>query len=453
MHTQYRIKLLKSASFYKTALDKQEVAGYLQNESDKLSFDAIARTTKKALGGKKIGKDLDIILKKMGTTIGKVIRQLCAEIEKLIKSGGKKTSPEDVNKIVESTIDQFVSPSSSEQLDTSMTIQSSLNKEIRFIKLAYIYFIKQADEISAQDVERTKKPVNSFLKKFYSLVFKVALAEEDYPLFANYKSSSAPSGRQSSSSKDEPSWFSKLTHSTPCTPVQTKYKTNLSYSDSPVESGWTIDVNKDMEAIKAKLKEWAIKIYPSVDKPALNSIEVAQERSSTKGARSLNELAEEIFYHNLYIEHMPYVFIPKKYQTKKEIVDCFIDKVVEVSGSKNITTDRFTSPSSIPENTKAKTESPSSVGKEAPIVSAPKTAKRYPIVISQKWQSQMNEEQKELMSKLTPEEQKQVENYLDNIGIMEGLKIKAMNDQERLDYFKQKVKAEIGEDAYRRVNS
>ncbi len=238
-----------------------------------------------------------------------------------------------------------------------------------------------------------------------------------------------------------------------------------------------INPNYTEEQKNTKKTYWAFEISPSKSEIENLLIEFANDlylglenkNNLIKSTQTFQNLVNEIRSYNLNNVGGGITFIPKRFHSKRELVDIFIDEVVNldlkgvmdpistsdpsVTSAPSITMPTST-PTSIPVSLTQETET-TSTSKQPATSAPPKPVKvTYPIVISKKWQDRMESpKQRELLSKLTPQEQKKVEEYLESLGPFDLLKINGMSEAEQIKMFKDMVRQHFGEEAYQRVNS
>lgn len=211
---------------------------------------------------------------------------------------------------------------------------------------------------------------------------------------------------------------------------------------------WAEKYIADEKEIRNMLLDFTNEVYPTLSE---NEYEI---RKST----AFNQVAHAIAFWNRQNLGSSFTFIPDKIGrknifTKKDLVDLFLpDVLLTISKLKNQPKqpeyyDTYVNAPS--ENVEYESNPTQPVFYSAPVTKPT----NYPVVISDKWKSRLNSQQQALLSRLTPQEQQKVEEYLNSLSFMDLIRLNNLSSEEKITMFKEKVKEELGEDAYRRVSA
>ena len=364
-----------------------------------------------------------------GVEIKEILSSIYTSIRDAI-SGGKKTTPEAVGGFVDNAFNNAdrSTPTKSPNDLGQLLSSGSLNIKLRQAKLVKMAILERQDNLYAFALPEllSKMSFIGVVKSLFTTFFTTALAAGGFML--------AGKAINSFIGKDSPSFDDK-----PVTNKGKRKKNTPGKSTKTDDITWVEPYGANEFDIADMLIDFAKEIYPG-------SIE---KENIIRASTSFKNVVYEIVQSNSDHSGSGITIIPTNYKSKKEIVDKFIEYLPNVSTS-NVSTsnNREYQPSNeLPYKRKSPT---SSFPTNAPV----STPTSYPIVISDKWKERMTDpRQTAMLSKLTPDEQKKVEAYLDSLGYMELFKINNMSEDEKVALFKQNVKEQLGNDAYNRVNS
>ena len=314
------------ASLHKEAISKDEIFGYFSSMADKglvnmLAPSVIGSAVNRVIGGRFIGFGLDLVLRMLGIDFSELLNELCTSVKSLVTSKGDKTSPSDVQSVVDRVIDTKF------EGKASKTSSQNLNISLRIIKFAYFHInqdlhkeaarqralsssIAGARRSSSLIAQKAASPVANFLKKMFGAIFGLSLKAVGMQFFADVASHAIGMPSLFDVVKEK---FHPVVKS-----VQTKFKPNPSFNNERLDPEEQIHVNNNKESIKALLKDWANEAYLNIDQNALDT------------SKELNKLSSLIAQHNYYVP-ATYIYMPESFHYKKEAVDFFIDDVASIS--------------------------------------------------------------------------------------------------------------------------
>jgi hypothetical protein len=358
-------------------------------------------------------------------------------------SGGKKLTSGQVDSIVGQSVNSGMASSApeiesedSENFDLSSF--NSLNMTLRQAKLIKLAMLQEQDNLykfalGRPSLSPSKKPFftkfafGSILRSVLSWFFKIALASAGFMVAGDVVNSLI--GRHSDSLSDKFVTDDKIKRQyLGKEPGSSKLAPSSYLSEEPKNiSGliWSEPYRADKFSIPDMLIDFAEEVYPGSK----------EKEDIIRSSPSFIEVVNKIIQHNLKNIGSGITMLPMNYHSKKEVVDSFIHNLSNAS----IVNSR--SYQSNNDYLSYKRNSPTLITNKI----------SYPIVISDKWKSRMNESQSNMLSKLTTDEQKKVEAYLDSLSMFELLKINNMSEEEKVAFFKKNVKEQLGEDAYQRV--
>lgn len=376
--------------------------------------------------------------------IEEIIADIYNKIKNIITSG-QKVPLNQVGNIVDTSVDQHTATTA------SLSIKN-LDKEIRnaqLIKAAFIsYQNNQLSSYAANPLTSISRGgAISLIKNILGGFFKMALLAAGFAV-------AGPAIRKMFGMPEE-----KET-ATPVTDIEQKQKQeeikevmsninlgalNPSYRDeqynmSP-DSYWVEDYVAGKKSIEQMLIDFTNDVYAGYQ----------DKEYAIRSSDRFNYLADRILFNNSKNKGSSYTFIPFQFKTKKQVVNFFLPEVIQTLKLNPAPSMPYMS---APYNNY--TQIPPSLPSTPSTITVSEFSKpsvTYPIVISEKWKSRMNNAQSILLSKLTPAEQKKVEEYLNSLSFMDLISINNMSEAEQVKMFKDMVKENLGEDAYRRVNS
>lgn len=376
------------------------------------------------------------------------VEQVLASIYNTIKDAlqsGNKLSSDKIDAAVENAVSSGMSSAQEQSILGNPLISSSsiVLRQAKILKVAMIEYQKKENLYAVAFDPRnllsgaggakpivTKLTFRNLLVKILSWFFKIFLASAGFMVAGD--AVNALVGRTGGSSSPTPVTDDRLIRDfktkQKLLPSGSKESVSLEPPKNLSESSWFEPYRAESFSIADMLVDFAEEVYPG----SINKEELIRSSPSFKN------LVDKITYYNRDSIGSGITFIPKRYHSKKDLVDLFINDL---------------SYNYLPHSLKInETNSPTILASSPKKTEAPRiNPKKYPIVISDKWKSRMKPGHFDLLSKLTTEEQKKVEEYLDSLSFFDLLKIKNMSDEEQVNMFKKQVKEQLGEDVYKRV--
>ena len=374
-----------------------------------------------------------------------IIESAWNSIKSIISSKGN-ISENEVKTIVDTSIKSNVQDASEQDFNSFLKRKATISiKDAKIIKVAIEEHQKYGFSKTAGFLEKfnlfksSKSKATSIFGSVLSTVLTTALASAGFIVAGSFVRDILDI--ESDSSKSAPTKSSQKHFPINPNYVEEQKNTKKTY--------WAFEISPSKSEIENLLIEFANEVYLNLE----------NKSNLIKSTQTFQNLVNLIRSHNITNVSGGITFIPKDYHSKRELVDVFIDQVVNLdlkAVKAPISTPTPSTPisTSIPVSSVPETTS-TSPSKQPTTSAPPKPVKvTYPIVISKKWQDRMESpKQRELLSKLTPQEQKKVEEYLESLGPFDLLKINGMSETEQIKMFKDMVRQHFGEEAYQRVNS
>lgn len=101
------------------------------------------------------------------------------------------------------------------------------------------------------------------------------------------------------------------------TPTQKVFPLSKSYSDQKYNSNWTISCRNNESSISDKLVQIAKEVYEGLN----------GKEGEMKSLQSFGNIVDQILFTNRNSPNDPFVYIPRVYGSKKELVDIFIQEL------------------------------------------------------------------------------------------------------------------------------
>lgn len=283
------------------------------------------------LGHPWIGALLGLAVSVFDVDVAGILRKIYYNIKALISDDGKTNSAE-VNAVVSSAVASAYKPATpEEEAAAAQNIEhrsfSQCMRDARIVKLAMESYkndlIKEAGMWQVIGFAALKTKLFGVLKSVISWVWRAFLAAAGFMVAGDVTrglvsgTKPAPPGSGGWFDKKEPT-------SNAYTSKQTVFTENSSYKDlphnNPNEIVWT-EMNEinTKDGIRSMLIKFAKDVYSGLD--GLENV-----IASTAGFRVI---ANKIYWYNYKNKGSKGVSIPRMFKTKRQIVDMFIDDVVE----------------------------------------------------------------------------------------------------------------------------
>lgn len=285
----------------------------------------------------------------IGTLIGLCMRIFNIDVKAIIAAiwdklksllvGEKQISSTQVDNIVQESVQQNnknATPEEAEKAIKEMESQASILAEVKILKLALleyqnVYIDKKAAPSGFLSMYSSRKSKTaSILTRVLGWIFKVALASAGLLLAGDIvnKFLGRPNAFDKTIEKGKPipSATPTTTQSAPIPTVkstQTKYPGRKDYIPEHYNVGqnWIEQVYNNDRSIELMLINFAKSVYSGLNgKEGLIA--------STSGFRIVKN---KILWYNHTTPEAPFIFIPKYFTSKKQIVDLFIDEVAKKS--------------------------------------------------------------------------------------------------------------------------
>ncbi len=269
-----------------------------------------------------------------------ILNSIGGKLGEMISSGHQFTSSQ-VDELVHSTVQEHAkTPSPEDAAEAARKLQShSYMRDLRdakLFKLAMIEYSQTAMISTAQ--KRTALTQQSFLDWFgskqtkhvtflsrvLSWIFKVSLASAGFMVAADVINAflHRPSALTGTLQHGKPVETSPAAEAVPeHVSTQTKFPPNPSYHGENLNrtTAWAVPIHNDPANIENMLIEFAKQVYQGLD----------GQEDNMKSTPSFKVVADAIEFFNYTATGASFIFIPRMFHSRKDIVDKFIDDVAE----------------------------------------------------------------------------------------------------------------------------
>ncbi len=280
----------------------------------------------------------------LGTLIGLATRVFNINVNEILNSiwnklkstitGDKPTSSDQVDSIVNNSIQEHVQAPTAEEAERAVKMMTSKNasqviKDARFVRLSmieyenvYIYKIADKGDFLSMFSSRKSKTV-SILSRVLSWIFKVALASAGLMVagdavnkFLGRPNAFDGTIQQGKHVEQSPTPVHTATQNK--FPIKSTYKVEVRNTGG---DNWIENIPNNSSAITTMLVNFAKDVYDGLD----------GKESLITSSSSFNIVRDRIVWYNRNSAGAPFIIIPKYFRSKKHIVDYFIDEVAEKS--------------------------------------------------------------------------------------------------------------------------
>lgn len=270
---------------------------------------AVISTTLGSMGFGKIGFMLGLACRMLHVDFNSIIRSIHDKITSAL-SGDKKLTSSQIHNMVTSSVTEHVGSAPIEKKQFNQQLQ-----DIRMMKLAETAYY-QGNLLTIQKYAKGTAPV-SYLSNTLSWLFRVALSAAGLVVAADVanKFLGRPSALDGTQNRKDPA--QQLIIST-----QTKFKINPSYHAEGYNTGksvWAESITNSQSSIENMVTQFAKEVYQG-----LNSLD-----NLIRSTSGFNKVVDDIVWYNKSSAGDDVVFIPKKFTSKKSIVDFFMDEVAQ----------------------------------------------------------------------------------------------------------------------------
>lgn len=273
----------------------------------------------------------------LGTLLGLALRVFHIDVSQILKSiyekvkgaigDGKQVTSSQIDDAVQSSVQEHTSPATEEEAMQAAQLLGAksshqLLRDARIVKLTMIDYKlnKTAGFASAFNSRKTKTA--SILSRVLSVIFKVVLASAGLMVAGDVvnKFLGRPNALDGSVRDGKPVETGPVVQSGP-TSTQTKFPVKSSYIPEKfnINSNWSEKINNDENSIGNMLIQFAKSVYDGLD----------GKESIIKGTPGYQSILDRISFFNRNTPGIQLTFIPPEFNSKKQIVDYFIDDVAE----------------------------------------------------------------------------------------------------------------------------
>lgn len=269
------------------------------------------------------------LVKYFNIDVKNILSSIYNGVKSLI-SGNKQVTSGQIDGLVNSTVQSHSDENTSNvtQLQTA-SIQEEL-KDAKMLKLALISYEKQIIGLEKNATfivlaSRKGKTLN-VLGRVLSWIFKIILASAGFMVAGDAvnKLLDRPNAFDGSIKDGKP--VEQANEAPVPTSKQTKFPLNPGFVDTRYNFGnnnWIEKINNNKSNIESMLIRFTKEVYDGLD----------SQDASIRRSQAFQDVVEDITWYNHSAVGDPIVFIPKKYASKKQLVDAFIDQIAATPGS------------------------------------------------------------------------------------------------------------------------
>jgi hypothetical protein len=301
-------------SYFESKIDQNDKTGSVLN----LLAPGVISVTLSALGLGKIGTLLGLAASVFHIDVKSIFSSIYEKIKEAVSNG--PTTSENVHNIVVSTIQQNTSPATEQEANDFFNKQSfdKTLREIHLLKLA-----ANTKNAGLFDVFSSKKSkVTNYLGLVLSWVFRIALASAGLIVAGDAinKVLNRPNSFDNTIQNGKPVETEKPKV---VSTSQNKFKVKSSYTDKSLNSNsnWIEKIPNNTSSIENLVLSFANEVYENLE----------DKTSLIKSLPAFQAVVDKIEWLNHSSPGAPLVFIPKLFDSKKKLVDWFIDDLAEKS--------------------------------------------------------------------------------------------------------------------------
>jgi hypothetical protein len=276
----------------------------------------ILTTTLSLMGLGKIGMLLGLAMRVFHIDTAGILRSIWSTLKSAL-SGGKQVSSEQVQNIVQNSVEQNAAPDPNLPDNKDVVVPATKTSSLRQAQLFKISLDQYEEHILSGGFYRTaatRGNVKSILSTVLSFLFKSFLAAAGLMVAGDVINSvmGRPNALDGSIKDNKPVGEVEQ----PTTP--SKFKTNPGYTNTPKNNGddnWIENVPNNPSSISQMLINFAKEVYQGLD----------GRENEIEQLPSFQTIAEDIAWANHTAKNGPIVFIPKLFTSKKQLVDHFIN--------------------------------------------------------------------------------------------------------------------------------
>lgn len=274
-------------------------------------------TTFGLLGLGKISLIMGFLARMFNFDLAGILRSIWSELKSEI-SGGKPTTSEKVNAIVQNAVPSAATP---------MTATQSL-RMAKMVKMSFNQY-----QQTGLMIVLAAKPNPTLLSRILSFIFKVLLASASLMVAGDVANHliGRPNAIDNPIRGGQPVGEGTDTPTSTPEPQQTIFPLNPAYQNATLNSdttNWTEAVDNSESSIAQMLQGFAKDVYQGLD----------GYQSQIQSSPLFQNVVQTISWYNHQHPGSPIIFIPRIFTTKKQLVDAFIsdvaNKVSAPSGNK-----------------------------------------------------------------------------------------------------------------------
>lgn len=280
----------------------------------------------------------------LGTLMGLSMRIFNIDVKSIISSiwdklkpiiaNDKPISSAQIDSFVQNAVEEHAKPATKEEAEKAVEMMEKksfdqLMRDARFVKISMIKYQqfpleKNADFFSMFSNRKSK--TSSILARILGWIFKVALASAGLMVAGDVvnKFLGRPNAFDSTIQSGKPIEIIQPTPIPANVAKQTKYPIKTGYvleKNNIGDSNWIERIANNQSSIEEMLIDFTKSVYDGLD----------GKEEFIKNSSAFQVVRDRIVWYNRASAGAPFIFLPKYFTSKKQIVDYFIDDVAERS--------------------------------------------------------------------------------------------------------------------------
>lgn len=284
----------------------------------------------KALGLGWLGALLGLAMNVFHIDVGSILTSMYSSVKNMLGSGSPLSSSQ-IDSMAQGAVQDHSQPMTQEEADNiAKNLQSKsfdqMMQNARFVKLSMIQYklgkiSKTAGLLDALNSRKAK--TSSILSRVLGWIFKVVLASAGLMVAGDIankllgRSNSLDGSFQAGKSEGPPV-------SSGPTSTQTKFKMKPGYRPEMYNVGenyWSVNIPNNEQSIGNMIVQFAKDVYQGLD----------DKDNIIRQTAGFQAIQDKIVWYNRTSAGGPIVYVPPMFNSKKQLVDYFIDEVAEKS--------------------------------------------------------------------------------------------------------------------------
>jgi hypothetical protein len=320
----------KIKDYFSSKVDPNDKAGSVLN----MLAPGVISVTFGLMGMPWLGRLLGVATSFFHIDVASILESIWNQLKESL-SGGKQITSQQVNGIVQSSVEPHNTPATQEEADAAAKqadksgqnqANDGFNVQMRTAQLLRLameaHFINKEAASSSwfSAFSGRKSATGSLLGRILSFLFNVALSSAGLLVAGDVmnKFLNRPNSLDGSIQKGKP--VGETAEPSPSVPSSGR-TTNPGYQDSMKNSSsmnWVENIPNNQSSIQQLLLNFAKDVYP-----------ISGQEGAIESSPRFQNLVETISWYNHESSGGPVVFIPRMFTTKKQLVDTFIGDIPE----------------------------------------------------------------------------------------------------------------------------